>query len=53
MCLETGMESCRLSAIQRGLESERMQGITNDEYVTTITVLQRMIANVGGDAWHW
>lgn len=35
------------------LQEERMQGITEEEFVTTITVLQRTIKNVGGDAWHW
>ena len=39
--------------VQRDLQKERMQGISQDEFVTTITVLQRTIANVGGEAWHW
>jgi hypothetical protein len=43
----------RGAATQRMLQAERMQGITEDEYVTTITVLQRTIDNVGEEAWHW
>ncbi len=39
--------------LQTELQRERMQGITEEEFVTTITVLQRTIANVGGHAWHW
>ncbi|RPA06142.1 hypothetical protein [Gordonia sp. OPL2] len=41
------------AGVQRELEAERRQGISDDEYETTIRVLQRTIANVGGDAWHW
>ncbi len=43
----------RAAAVQDELQVERMQGITDEEFVTTIEVLQRMIANVGADAWHW
>ncbi|MDL9946935.1 hypothetical protein QSJ19_15325 [Gordonia sp. ABSL11-1] len=39
--------------VQRELEAERRHGISDDDYETTIRVLQRTIANVGGDAWHW
>lgn len=39
--------------IQAELEAERRQGISDDEYATTITVLQRTARNVGSDAWHW
>lgn len=39
--------------VQKALQEERVQGITVEEYATTISVLQRTIANVGGDAWHW
>ncbi|MDJ0363127.1 MarR family winged helix-turn-helix transcriptional regulator [Rhodococcus sp. H29-C3] len=39
--------------VQRALADQRMQGITDAEFATTITVLQRTIANVGGEAWHW
>ena len=35
------------------LQDERMQGISQDDFATTIRVLQRTIENVGGDAWHW
>lgn len=41
------------AALQRELQKERMHGISEEEFVTTITVLQRTIENVGGDAWHW
>lgn len=43
----------RAAALQRALQVERMVGITEEDFVTTITVLQRTIVNVGGDAWHW
>ncbi|KAA0025017.1 MarR family winged helix-turn-helix transcriptional regulator [Antrihabitans cavernicola] len=43
----------RAAAVQRDLQDERMRGISEAEFATTITVLQRTIANVGGDAWHW
>ncbi|MGV8875170.1 MAG: hypothetical protein ACOH2Q_21750 [Rhodococcus sp. (in: high G+C Gram-positive bacteria)] len=39
--------------VQQMLQDERMRGIGQDDYVTTIEVLQRTIDNVGGDAWHW
>jgi hypothetical protein len=39
--------------VQKGLQAERMQGVTVEDYATTITVLQKMIVNVGGEAWHW
>lgn len=39
--------------VQRQLNDERRQGISDCEYATTIEVLQRTITNVGGDAWHW
>lgn len=39
--------------VQRELNDERRQGISNDDYETTIRVLQRTIDNVGGHAWHW
>ncbi|GAA3710611.1 hypothetical protein GCM10022238_26910 [Gordonia hankookensis] len=38
---------------QNELGVERRQGISDEEYEIAITVLQRTIANVGGDAWHW
>jgi hypothetical protein len=43
----------RAAQIQEDLQRERMQGITEVEFTTAITVLQRTITNVGGDAWHW
>jgi hypothetical protein len=43
----------RTARVQQMLQEERMQGISEEEFVTTITVLQRTIKNVGGDAWHW
>ncbi|AZG47225.1 hypothetical protein D7316_03833 [Gordonia insulae] len=39
--------------VQRELNAERRQGISDADYATTIEVLQRTIRNVGGDAWHW
>lgn len=43
----------RGAAVQRDLQAERMQGITEADFATAITVLQRTITNVGGTAWHW
>lgn len=43
----------RAARVQQMLQEERMQGISEEEFVTTITVLQRTVKNVGGDAWHW
>ncbi|MEH6796926.1 MAG: hypothetical protein V7694_22620 [Rhodococcus sp. (in: high G+C Gram-positive bacteria)] len=39
--------------LQNMLQDERMNGISEADFVTTIEVLQRTIQNVGGDAWHW
>lgn len=39
--------------IQQELADERRQGISDADYETAIRVMQRTIANVGGDAWHW
>ena len=39
--------------VQDTLQAERIQGISTDDHVTTIEVLQRTIVNVGGHAWHW
>ncbi|MEH3139541.1 MAG: MarR family winged helix-turn-helix transcriptional regulator [Mycobacterium kyogaense] len=39
--------------VQRQLNDERRQGISDHDYATTIDVLQRTITNVGGNAWHW
>jgi hypothetical protein len=43
----------RAARVQKALQDERMEGITAEDFVTTVTVLQKTIANVGGDAWHW
>lgn len=43
----------RAARVQDDLQAERMQGISEADFVTTIEVLQRIISNVGGDAWHW
>ncbi|MGC0362407.1 hypothetical protein ABH922_000391 [Rhodococcus sp. 27YEA15] len=41
------------SELQRELQNERMQGITEEDFAVSIAVLQKTIENVGGDAWHW
>ena len=43
----------RAAEVQKGLQAERMQGISVADYATTIEVLQKTITNVGGEAWHW
>lgn len=43
----------RCAALQTELQAERMQGITETEFVTAVAVLQRTIENVGASAWHW
>jgi DNA-binding MarR family transcriptional regulator len=43
----------RAAQLQRALQAERMEGITEEDFATAIVVLQKTIANVGGDAWHW
>ena len=51
---EVGTEQFeRAAAIQQALQEERMKGISAEDFAATITVLQKTIANVGGDAWHW
>lgn len=51
---EAGTEQFeRAAEVQRALQEERMRGIGEEEYITAITVLQRTVVNVGGDAWHW
>lgn len=51
---DTGTEQFHAAAeVQRELNDERRQGISDRDYATTIEVLQRTITNVGGDAWHW
>ncbi|MEK8069293.1 MarR family winged helix-turn-helix transcriptional regulator [Rhodococcoides navarretei] len=49
-----GRDTFRSAAdLQNMLQDERMNGISEADFVTTIEVLQRTIQNVGGDAWHW
>lgn len=43
----------RAAQLQQELQAERMVGISEEDFATTITVLQKTITNVGGDAWHW
>lgn len=51
---QAGREKFRAAAVvQAELESERRGGISDEEFVTAITVMQRTIDNVGGSAWHW
>ncbi|MEU6862583.1 MarR family winged helix-turn-helix transcriptional regulator [Streptomyces sp. NPDC046876] len=40
------------AALQRDLWTERHEGISDEEYLTTLKVLQRFIHNTGGQAWH-
>ncbi|MFJ7207115.1 MarR family winged helix-turn-helix transcriptional regulator [Streptomyces sp. NPDC098789] len=42
----------RAAALQGELWTERHEGISDEEYRTTLKVLQRFIHNVGGRAWH-
>ncbi|MFD7788531.1 MarR family transcriptional regulator [Streptomyces nojiriensis] len=39
-------------ALQGDLWDERHTGISDEEYLITLKVLQRFIHNVGGQAWH-
>ncbi|MGH3312692.1 MAG: MarR family winged helix-turn-helix transcriptional regulator [Streptomyces sp.] len=41
-----------LATVQRSLRARIHAGITDEEYIRTLKVLQRMIHNVGGHAWH-
>ncbi len=43
----------RAADLQNMLQEERIRGISEADFVTTIEVLQRTIENVGGNAWHW
>ncbi|OZD79603.1 MarR family transcriptional regulator [Rhodococcus sp. 05-339-2] len=43
----------RAADLQNMLQEERMRGISEADFMTTIEVLQRTIENVGGNAWHW
>ncbi|AOP51399.1 MarR family winged helix-turn-helix transcriptional regulator [Streptomyces lydicus] len=42
----------RAAALQGELWAERHAGISDEEYLTTIKVLQQFIHNTGGHAWH-
>ncbi|MFI6690123.1 MarR family transcriptional regulator [Streptomyces sp. NPDC050485] len=37
---------------QTAMRKQAHDGITDEEYLVTLKVLQRMIHNVGGEAWH-
>lgn len=51
---DTGRDKFRAAfRVQGELEAERRQGISDEDYATAITVMQRTIENVGGSAWHW
>ncbi|TQK29931.1 winged helix DNA-binding protein [Arthrobacter sp. SLBN-53] len=51
---ELGVQKFDAAAeVQKELNDERRQGISDEDYATTIEVLQRTITNVGGTAWHW
>ncbi|WP_406110837.1 MarR family transcriptional regulator [Streptomyces sp. NBC_01003] len=41
-----------LAALQGELWAERHAGVSDEEYLTTLKVLQRFIHNTGGRAWH-
>ncbi|MFG2678125.1 MarR family winged helix-turn-helix transcriptional regulator [Streptomyces sp. NPDC048392] len=42
----------KAAAVQDDLWTERHAGISDEEYLTTMKVLQRFIHNTGGEAWH-
>ncbi|CAM5740267.1 hypothetical protein STAFG_1456 [Streptomyces afghaniensis 772] len=42
----------KAAALQSELWAERHAGISDEEYLTTLKVLQRFIHNTGGRAWH-
>ncbi|WP_424185255.1 MarR family transcriptional regulator [Actinokineospora sp. G85] len=42
----------KVAGLQDRLWAERHEGISDEEYLITLKVLQRMIHNVGGAAWH-
>ncbi|MGC9381740.1 MarR family winged helix-turn-helix transcriptional regulator [Streptomyces sp. MH13] len=42
----------KAAALQSELWAERHAGISDEEYLTTVKVLQRFIHNTGGEAWH-
>ncbi|MGH4034332.1 MarR family transcriptional regulator [Actinomycetota bacterium Odt1-20B] len=50
---DAGRELHARIAVQQKANRDRIHaGITDGEYVAALKVLQRMIHNVGGDAWH-
>lgn len=42
----------RAAALQRENRARIHEGVPDEEYLVTLKVLQRMIHNVGGKAWH-
>lgn len=42
----------KAAALQEELWTERHAGISDQEYLTTVKVLQQFIHNTGGQAWH-
>ncbi|MFG3283201.1 MarR family winged helix-turn-helix transcriptional regulator [Streptomyces sp. NPDC048111] len=42
----------KVAALQDELWTERHAGISDEEYLTTLKVLQRFVHNTGGRAWH-
>ncbi|NHI08008.1 transcriptional regulator [Streptomyces sp. KO7888] len=42
----------KAAALQDDLWTERHAGVSEEEYLTTMKVLQRVIHNTGGRAWH-
>ncbi|MBC2863911.1 MarR family winged helix-turn-helix transcriptional regulator [Streptomyces mexicanus] len=42
----------KAAALQDELWAQRHAGISDEEYLTTLKVLQRVIHNTGGHAWH-
>ncbi|MFF7983793.1 MarR family winged helix-turn-helix transcriptional regulator [Streptomyces sp. NPDC007901] len=42
----------RAASVQDKLRAERHAGISDEEYLITLKVLQRFIHNTGGQAWH-
>lgn len=42
----------KAAALQGELWAERHAGVSDEEYLTTVKVLQRFIHNTGGQAWH-
>ncbi|MFH8497671.1 MarR family winged helix-turn-helix transcriptional regulator [Streptomyces coeruleorubidus] len=42
----------KAAALQEELWAERHAGISDEEYLTTLKVLQRFVHNTGGRAWH-